>query len=73
MGDLIRAPKVHVVTKDGQCDIHITLDLNINVNGLAGTKPVDKIEDSEEKTDWVIPTFKPAEKVKFGKKETKET
>lgn len=75
MGDLIRPTKVHVVTKDGECQLNITIDLNINLNtgtvelqsSKATTAPV--VEKAEEdKTVWAIPTFVSGDKVKFGKK-----
>jgi len=77
MGDLIRPTKVHVITKEGECKLNITIDLNINLN----TGTVDfqsakatKIEQPEEdeKTLWAIPTFKSEDKVKFGKRKEQE-
>jgi len=60
MVDLIK-PRVSVTTKEGECQIHITLDLNININGEA------KLENKES-AEWVIPNFNSGEKVSFGKK-----
>lgn len=59
-----------VVTKDGECQIHITLDLNININGTSVKVEESKklVEEKKEETEWVIPTFDSGEKVKFGKK-----
>lgn len=74
MGELIKPTQVHVVTRDGEVKLHITIDLNINLN----TGNVDirqsnalekKVEQEEsEKTLWAIPNFTKQEKVKFGKK-----
>jgi len=79
MGDLIRPTKVHVVTKDGECQLNITIDLNINLNTgtveLQSSKAkiekeqVKEVEqEEEEKTVWAIPKFKSEDKVKFGKR-----
>jgi hypothetical protein len=72
MPELITPTKVTVITKDGECQIHITLDINVNLNGISGVSSPqikDKIKEEEEKTIWAIPEFKAQEKVKFGKKE----
>lgn len=74
MPELIKPTKVSVVTKEGECKLNITIDLNINLN--AGTvdfqsAKVAKIEqqpEEDEKTVWAIPTFKSEDKVKFGKR-----
>jgi hypothetical protein len=67
MADLIK-PRVSVVTKEGECQIHITLDLNVNINGIT-TKVEDiKVGEVEESPEWVIPTFDSGEKISFGKK-----
>lgn len=76
MGDLIRPTKVHVITKEGECQLHITIDLNINLNTGVVDGQVSKAtkvdqpteEKEEEKTVWAIPTFKSEDKVKFGKR-----
>lgn len=72
MGDLIRPTKVHVITKEGECQLNITIDLNINLNTgtveLQSGKTNKIVEEEEEKTIWAIPTFESKDKVKFGKK-----
>lgn len=76
MGDLIRPTKVHVITKEGECQLNITIELNINLNTGAldvqstkTTKMIEKEQEQEEdKTIWAIPTFESKDKVKFGKK-----
>ncbi len=80
MGDLIRPTKVHVITRDGECQLNITIDLNINLNTGAvdfQSAKANKIElpeekKDEEKTVWAIPTFKSEDKVKFGKRKEQE-
>ena len=69
MVDLIR-PRVSVITKEGECQIHITLDLNININGVTTKIEETKTGKLEEKeaTEWVIPTFDSGDKISFGKK-----
>lgn len=75
MADLIRPTKVQVVTKEGECQLNITIDLNININ--TGTvelqsskvnRVIEKEMKEEDKTVWAIPTFESKDKVKFGKK-----
>ena len=74
MGDLIRPTRVNVITKDGECKLHIVIDLNINLNTNSvevksrQTDNTPEIQE-EEKTEWVIPSFKSGDKVKFGNKE----
>lgn len=79
MADLIRPTKVHVVTKDGECNLNITIDLNINLTTgavdfqSAKASKLDQFEaNDEEKTVWAIPTFKSEDKVKFGKRKEQE-
>ena len=77
MGNLIRPNQVRVVTKDGEIVVHLTLDLNINLNTGALTvsnlpapvRPAPVEEEPEvEDTKWEIPDFKvPDTKLIFGK------
>jgi hypothetical protein len=72
MGNLIRPTTVNVVTKDGECTIHLTLDINLNLNSdfiKSNNISTESKEEENEKTIWTIPTFKSHDKVKFGKKE----
>lgn len=66
MGELIKGARV--IAKDGE--LHITLDLNITVNGVENrvthTQKIEKQEEDE--MVWAIPDFKSAEKLNFGKK-----
>lgn len=66
MASLTGPTQVNVVTKEGECKLHIVIDLNINLN----TNKVEinsKQIDEEEQPEWAIPSFKAAEKIKFGK------
>jgi hypothetical protein len=57
-----------VQTKEGEITVRIALDLNINLTGNGLSISAKQIEaKEEEKTEWAIPEFKPAEKVRFGK------
>lgn len=60
MGGLIKGNKVEMVVEDGK--LHITIDLNINLNNLPQKK------EEEEEVNWAIPNFESGEKVKFGTK-----
>jgi hypothetical protein len=67
-------PTTVVETQKGECNIHITLDLNINLaGGVVGIESVKatpkKIEKEEEDVKWAIPEFDSGIKVNFGKKE----
>jgi hypothetical protein len=74
--------KVKILTKDGECTLHITLDVNINFTGGVGNfinqnspqntiinSASNKNEEKEEKTMWEIPDFKStkASNINFGK------
>jgi hypothetical protein len=78
MGDLIRPTKIRVVTREGECQLNITIDLNINLNTgtvdlqSAQANKIEKPIEDEDKTVWAIPTFKSEDKVKFGKRKEQE-
>lgn len=72
--------KVKVVTKDGECSLHITLDVNINFAGMPNfnsqNSPQNTIinstnntKEKEENPMWEIPDFKPIKtnNLNFGK------
>lgn len=75
MPQLLQPSKI--ITKDGEFVVHLLIDLNINVNtsgpGVTiATKKAGSPEEREkekEEQEWVVPTFGPAPKVKFGKTE----
>jgi hypothetical protein len=72
MGSLITPTKINVITKEGECKLHIVIDLNINLNTTnvsINSRQAATPEVQEEKTTWEIPSFKSVEKVKFGNKE----
>lgn len=73
--------KVKVVTKDGECTFHITLDVNINfTGGMPNFNNQNSQQNTiinstlnnnaeEDKTVWEIPDFKPMKtnNLNFGK------
>ena len=63
MGQLIQAQKV--IVKDGELIVHLTIDLNINLGSIGDLVP--NLVKPELKTEFVVPTFESAEKIKFGK------
>ena len=74
MPQLIKPGQVKILTKDGECQVAITLELTINVNtdGVVTARTQMKKEDRPEKaeeTPWAIPDFAPSPKINFGKKE----
>ena len=61
-------------TKQGECKVKITLDLNINLNSdgiVASVSDRRAQEEEDENVTWQIGDFSPKKKVKFGK-EVKE-
>lgn len=71
-----RVVSKEVITKDGECNIHITLDLNININAQGGVSveaaangQPKKEKNDDDEVQWQVPTFTSGQKVKFGKKE----
>lgn len=81
MASLIKPGSVKVLTKDGEIQVSLTVDINVNLNteGLVLESRIKKNEDvasfeessikKEEKIEWEIPDFEaPSEKIDFGKK-----
>lgn len=68
MVQLLKKPKVNVVTKEGECEVIISLDLNVNLN-INGTSVDVSAEEKVVKQDPepFIPDFG-VEKIKFGEK-----
>ena len=66
----LKTQPIQTITKDGECKISISIQLDINLNDDGGVS-VKAIASPEEKEDtlWAIPDFG-SEKIKFGK-ETK--
>jgi len=80
VASLIKPGSVKVVTKEGEIQVSLTIDLNINVNsdGLpsSGGQSIQfneevkaKAQESKDKFEWAIPDFEEAPKINFGKKE----
>jgi hypothetical protein len=79
VASLIKPGSVKIVTKEGEIQVSLTIDLNINVNseGLpSGVRSLQlneevkvKSQESKEKFEWAIPDFEEAPKINFGKKE----
>jgi hypothetical protein len=75
MADRIKPNKVNIqsVTKDGECNINICLELNINVNssGVEVTAksiaPLAKQEEEKKESVYMIPDFGSNEIIDFGK------
>ena len=80
MAQLIQPGSVKIVTKDGEITVKIEIDLNINlhqngstiIDGSSNIKdavniPVNKQNKQDDDAAWMIPDFKSAEKIKFGK------
>lgn len=76
MPQVIQKPITKVVTKDGECEITIVLELNINLNSDGMTATVKQPEGSvktqsvqveEDDKSWIIPNFQ-HNKINFGKK-----
>jgi hypothetical protein len=71
MVQLIKQPKVSVITKNGECEISISLDININVTEIKTAIREDESENKNEPNkpseSLIIPQFT-KEKIKFGKK-----
>lgn len=78
MAQLIKANDVKVVTKDGECKLSISIDLNVNLNTTGISVGVQNIaagqveqqnkKQEKESTMWEIPDFAPMPKLNFGKK-----
>jgi hypothetical protein len=67
-----------IITKDGECKIQLTIDLNININqpnapieAVFSTQNVEKKEikkevKEEDENNWIIPDFGNLKKIDFG-------
>jgi hypothetical protein len=76
MAQLIKPQNVKVVTQDGEVVISLQLDININLNqngslSVSDNSNVKQVSTKQKSDDddvaWMIPDFKPTEKIKFGK------
>lgn len=75
MVHLVKPDSVVTHVKDGRVDVHISLELTINVNPSGGIQisatPKTEVTEPkriEEKDLWMIPDFSDNPKVSFGKK-----
>ena len=73
MPSLIKPGTVRVLTQDGEVQVSITLELNINLNTegvlqVSGQSMVKK-EVEKESVEWAIPDFNESPKIDFGKQE----
>lgn len=77
MVQLLRPGQVKVETKEGEVELHITLDLNINLQtgdlkiSAKNEKNIESSLSKEEETEeemvkFEIPKFQSKEKIKFG-------
>ena len=73
MPNLIRPAVTHVITKDGEVQVSITIDLNLNlttggiITASADVEATPLPKKKEEEDLWEIPSFKSGGKLKFGK------
>ncbi len=61
MSHRIVPSNVLMITKDGECKLNVTIDLNINLNngtvGIAAVAPQVREETQQEDSLWEIPDF----------------
>lgn len=76
MPQLIKPKEVKVVTKDGECQVSIVLELNINLNtdnvvvSAQAIKQEKEVKQEKPKeSGWEIPDFEALPKINFGKKQ----
>ena len=68
--------KTNIITKEGECKIELTLNINISADGISmsadsGKKKKKYIDEGEDKVNWAIPDFD-SKKIDFGKEITGE-
>lgn len=77
MAALIKPGSVKVLAKDGEIQVSLTLDININLNtenmifeskNRGDNNSIKEEIEIKEKIDWAIPDFDSLAKVEFGKK-----
>lgn len=75
MAQKLTPTKVVTVTKDGECHLVITLELNINLNSTgsdgnsvsASIQSHDKAEVDDDNIEFTIPDFSSGTTLRFGK------
>ena len=69
MAQLIKAQDVKIITKDGECQVSISLELNINLNNnLVEISGQNIKNEKKDDVNWMIPDFTTSPKINFGKK-----
>lgn len=75
MPQLIRPGAVKLMTQDGEIQVSITLELNINLNtdgvqvAAQAVQQAAKQQTKQETTEWAIPDFAASPQLDFGKRE----
>ena len=76
---LLKKKDVQVVTKNGECEVHITLDLNISLNSdglqIGASAGQSGSPNEDEDFEWAVPDFNldlDSQQVDFGKKVKEE-
>lgn len=75
MASKITPTKVVTVTKDGECHLVITLELNINLNSVgdngnrvtASIQSHDRADIDDDNVEFTIPDFSSGQMLDFGK------
>lgn len=75
MAQRMTPTKVVTVTKDGECHLVITLELNINLNSIGGDgkaisasiRSLDRAEVDDDNIEFTIPDFSSGKVLNFGK------
>lgn len=78
MVQLVKKNEVKVVTKDGECEIHLILDVNLNVGDINVKAEDIKVRatggvhvEEDEETEFLVPDFT-SEKIQFGQRVNRE-
>ena len=65
MAQVLKPSEVKIITKDGELEITLKLDINVKSEGTVTNVKEEK--KAEDKANWEIPDFGPSPKLKFGK------
>ena len=80
LAQIIKPNVVKILTKEGEVQVYITLELNINLNAdnlkINAQSFVEESHEKEkkpkfeeDKVEWAIPDFGFSQKIEFGKQE----
>lgn len=63
--------EVKTVTKDGECEITLKIELDINLNNLLDLQQQNKkseeiVIEEKEKVEWSMPKFNSKQRIKMG-------